>query len=222
MYIVQYTVCIVAYTCTCRHVYIFYLCICTFYRFDLEFEPIFASMALYDARERCKISESSHLDCNPSEINHMLDDYNEERSMSSLSRQNIFNITYPHNDIFLVVKVTNHLVIYVNMSICLSTHISLHHLSLHHLSTHLSLHLFIHLSILPSIHPSIHSFITPFIHPSIHLSIHLSLHPSIHPSIHLSIYLVSIHLIIYSFHKSILHDSSICHSIHMSFQLSIH
>lgn len=74
-------------------------------RFDLEFEPIFASMALYDARERRKISESSHLDCNPSEINHMLDDYNEERSMASLSRQNIFNITYPHNDIFLVVKV---------------------------------------------------------------------------------------------------------------------
>ena len=188
MYIVQYTVCIVAYTCTCRHVYIFYLCICTFYRFDLEFEPIFASMALYDARERCKISESSHLDCNPSEINHMLDDYNEERSMSSLSRQNIFNITYPHNDIFLVVKVTNHLVIYVNMSICLSTHISLHHLS-----THLSLHLFIHLSILPSIYSSIHLFITPSINLSIHPSIYPFIYHSIDPSIHPYIYLSSIY-----------------------------
>ncbi len=62
-------------------------------------------MALYDTREKCKISESFHLDCNSSELNHMLDDYSEERAMASISRQGIFSITYPHSDIFLVIKV---------------------------------------------------------------------------------------------------------------------
>ena len=62
-------------------------------------------MALYDVRERRKISETFHLDCNSSEMMHMLDDYNEDRSMASLSRSGIFNITYPHSDIFLVIKV---------------------------------------------------------------------------------------------------------------------
>ena len=62
-------------------------------------------MALYDAKEKRKISESFHLDCNPSEITHMLDDHVEERSMASLSRSAIFNISYPSADVFLIVKV---------------------------------------------------------------------------------------------------------------------
>lgn len=74
-------------------------------RFDLNIEPIFAVMALYDAKEKKKISESFHLDCNPSEITHMLDDHVEERSMPSLSRSAIFNISYPSPDVFLIVKV---------------------------------------------------------------------------------------------------------------------
>lgn len=77
----------------------------SFTRCALEIEPMFASVALYDTRERCKISETFHLDCNSSEINRMLDDYNEERAMASLARQGIFSITYPHSDIFLVIKV---------------------------------------------------------------------------------------------------------------------
>ena len=83
----------------------YYITLSFIFRFDLEIEPIFACMALYDVRERCKISETFHLDCNSSEMMHMLDDYNEERSMASLSRSGIFNITYPHSDIFLVIKV---------------------------------------------------------------------------------------------------------------------
>lgn len=74
-------------------------------RFDLNIEPIFAVMALYDAKEKKKISESFHLDCNSSDLVHMLDDHFEERSMASLSRSAIFNITYPNPDVFLIIKV---------------------------------------------------------------------------------------------------------------------
>ncbi len=73
-------------------------------RFDLHIEPVFAVMALYDARERKKISESFHLDCNSSELQHMLDDHMDERSLSSLSRSAIFDITYPNPDVFLIIK----------------------------------------------------------------------------------------------------------------------
>ena len=71
----------------------------------MEIEPIFASVALYDMKERKKISETFHLDCNSSEMTRMLDDYTEERAMASTSRSGIFNITCPHSDIFLVIKV---------------------------------------------------------------------------------------------------------------------
>ena len=76
------------------------------YRFDLEVEPIFAAVSLYDVKEKRKISETFHLDCNSGELIRMLDDYTDERSMASTSRSGIFNITYPHSDIFLVIKVT--------------------------------------------------------------------------------------------------------------------
>ena len=66
---------------------------------------MFAVMALYDAKEKKKISESFHLDCNPSDVQHMLDDHWEERSMASLSRSAIFNITYPSSDVYLIIKV---------------------------------------------------------------------------------------------------------------------
>ncbi len=81
------------------------LTVFAFPRFDFNIEPVFAVMALYDARERKKISESFHLDCNSSELQHMLDDHMEERSLSSLSRSAIFNITYPNSDVFLIIKV---------------------------------------------------------------------------------------------------------------------
>ena len=78
------------------------------YRFDLNIEPIFAMVSLYDAKEKKKISESFHLDCNPSDIQHMLDDHFEEKSMASLSRSGIFNVTYPNSDVFLIIKVSLH------------------------------------------------------------------------------------------------------------------
>ena len=70
-------------------------------------------VALYDAKEKRKISESFHLDCNSSDIQHMLDDHWDERSMASLSRSAIFNITYPNPDVFLIVKVSTTLCVCV-------------------------------------------------------------------------------------------------------------
>ena len=77
------------------------------YRFDLCIEPVFAVMALYDAKEKKKISESFHLDCNTSDIQHKWKDSRDERSMASLARSAIFNITYPSSDVYLIIKVGN-------------------------------------------------------------------------------------------------------------------
>ena len=74
-------------------------------RFDFEIEPVFAALALYDTRERKKISETFHLDCNSRDMMHLLHDYRDEFSVASMSRGGIFSITYPHSDIFLVIKV---------------------------------------------------------------------------------------------------------------------
>ena len=75
------------------------------YRFDLCVEPVFAVMALYDAKEKKKISESFHLDCNTSDIQQKWRDSKEEKSMASLARSAIFNITYPNSDVYLIIKV---------------------------------------------------------------------------------------------------------------------
>ena len=66
---------------------------------------MFAVMALYDAKEKKKISESFHLDCNTSEIQQKWRGHGEERSMASLARSAIFNITYPSSDVYLIIKV---------------------------------------------------------------------------------------------------------------------
>ena len=73
----------------------------------MNIEPVFAVMALYDAKEKKKISESFHLDCNPSDIQHKWRDSKDERSLASLSRSAIFNITYPSSDIYLIIKVSS-------------------------------------------------------------------------------------------------------------------
>ena len=73
-------------------------------RLEPQFEPMFAVLALYDAKEKKKISESFHMDMNPSEIHHMLDDHMKERNIATLGRSAIFSITNPHKEIYLVVK----------------------------------------------------------------------------------------------------------------------
>ena len=44
------------------------------------------------------------MDMNSSEIYHMLDDHNDERSVASLSRTAIFSVTHVNPEIFLVLR----------------------------------------------------------------------------------------------------------------------
>ena len=67
-------------------------------------EPIFASMALYDAKEKKKLSENFYFDVNPEGLKRMLTSHIPYSDISALSRSCIFDITYPSNDMFLVIK----------------------------------------------------------------------------------------------------------------------
>ena len=49
-----------------------FICKCTQLKFELDCEPIFAQMALYDLKNRKKISESFHFDLNSEHIKYML------------------------------------------------------------------------------------------------------------------------------------------------------
>uniref|UniRef100_A0A915L4Y3 C2 DOCK-type domain-containing protein n=1 Tax=Romanomermis culicivorax TaxID=13658 RepID=A0A915L4Y3_ROMCU len=73
-------------------------------RLDLEIEPIFASVALYDAKEYKKVSENFYFDCNSDALKSMLKSHSSHQEIISLSRSAIFNVTHPSNDLFLVFK----------------------------------------------------------------------------------------------------------------------
>lgn len=67
-------------------------------------EPIFASVALYDAKERKKVSENFYFDMNSENIKKMLSAHVPFSDISTQSRSCIFNITYPTADLFMVIK----------------------------------------------------------------------------------------------------------------------
>lgn len=67
-------------------------------------EPLFASMALYDAKEKRKVSETFHFDLNPEGLKRMLGGHIPYSDMSTLSRGCIFNISNPSPDLFLVIR----------------------------------------------------------------------------------------------------------------------
>ena len=77
---------------------------CTNLKLDFEVEPLFATMALYDLKSRKKISESFHFDFNNDYFRSMIRKYNRHEDMSTTSKSCIFNITWPSNDIYLVVR----------------------------------------------------------------------------------------------------------------------
>ncbi|XP_046442972.1 dedicator of cytokinesis protein 7-like isoform X3 [Daphnia pulex] len=77
---------------------------CTQLQLELEIEPIYASMALYDAKEKKKISENFYFDLNSDSIKHMLATHIPFQDVSTLSRSCTFSTTYPSTDLFLVVK----------------------------------------------------------------------------------------------------------------------
>lgn len=74
------------------------------YRLEVEVEPIFACMALYDCKEKRKVSENFYFDLNSDNIQGMLSLHTPRIDASTLSRACIFNITYPSSDLFLVIK----------------------------------------------------------------------------------------------------------------------
>ena len=83
-----------------------FLCKCTQLKFELDCEPIFAQMALYDLKNRKKISETFHFDLNSEHVKYMLrahQQYNQQDA-STLSQTCSFNVTYPNDDIFLVIR----------------------------------------------------------------------------------------------------------------------
>ncbi|XP_072260292.1 dedicator of cytokinesis protein 8 isoform X2 [Pyxicephalus adspersus] len=74
-------------------------------KFDIDIEPLFVSIALYDCKERKKISENFHCDLNSDTFKNYLRHHTPSVTPSSQARTALFSITYPSQDIFLVVKI---------------------------------------------------------------------------------------------------------------------
>lgn len=77
---------------------------CLQLKLELEIEPIFATMAIFDAKERKKISENFYFDMNSECIKKMLNTHVPYTSPSTTSRSAIFEITHPSNDLYLVIR----------------------------------------------------------------------------------------------------------------------
>uniref|UniRef100_A0A8C0ZYW0 Dedicator of cytokinesis protein 8 n=1 Tax=Castor canadensis TaxID=51338 RepID=A0A8C0ZYW0_CASCN len=74
-------------------------------KFEIEIEPLFASIALYDVKERKKISENFHCDLNSDQFKGFLRAHTPLVDPSSQARSAVFSVTYPSPDIYLVVKI---------------------------------------------------------------------------------------------------------------------
>lgn len=72
---------------------------------ELDVEPLFASMALFDAKEKRKLSENFYFNLNSESTRQMLSGHVAHADVSTLSRSAIFDIINPSPDIFLVVRV---------------------------------------------------------------------------------------------------------------------
>ncbi|KAM9746054.1 dedicator of cytokinesis protein 7 isoform 1-T1 [Menidia menidia] len=77
---------------------------CLSLKFEIEIEPIFGSLALYDVKEKKKISENFYFDLNTDQMKGLLKPHTPHAAISTLARTAIFSITYPSADIFLVIK----------------------------------------------------------------------------------------------------------------------
>ena len=63
-------------------------------------------MALYDAREKKKISENFYFDVTPEQIKKMLGGHIPYQDVSTLSRSCVFSLSNVTPDVFIVVKVS--------------------------------------------------------------------------------------------------------------------
>lgn len=73
-------------------------------KFEIDIEPIFCIAAIYDAKERKKVSENFYFDMNSESIKRMLNSHVPYADISTASRSAIFEITHPSNDLFLVIR----------------------------------------------------------------------------------------------------------------------
>ncbi|XP_056628526.1 dedicator of cytokinesis protein 8 isoform X1 [Triplophysa dalaica] len=78
---------------------------CHSIKLEIEIEPLFATMALYDLKEKKKISENIHLDLNSDQMKSLLRPHTPHIDTSTLARAAIFSISYPSPDIYLVIKI---------------------------------------------------------------------------------------------------------------------
>uniref|UniRef100_A0A671TRZ4 Dedicator of cytokinesis 8 n=1 Tax=Sparus aurata TaxID=8175 RepID=A0A671TRZ4_SPAAU len=78
---------------------------CQAIKFEIEIEPLFATMALYDLKEKKKISENFYCDLNSEQYKNFLKPHTPNVDHSTLARSAIFPITYPSPDIYLVIKI---------------------------------------------------------------------------------------------------------------------
>ncbi|KAJ7422861.1 hypothetical protein BTVI_12105 [Pitangus sulphuratus] len=74
-------------------------------KFDIEIEPLFACIALYDIKERKKISENFHCDLNSDSLRGFLRSHTPLIDLSTQARSAVFSVTYPSSDIYLVIKI---------------------------------------------------------------------------------------------------------------------
>ncbi|XP_055593172.1 dedicator of cytokinesis protein 7 [Uranotaenia lowii] len=77
---------------------------CLQLKLELEVEPIFASMAIYDAKEKKKISENFYFDMNTESLRRMLVSHLPFADISTQAREAIFDITNPSNELYLVIR----------------------------------------------------------------------------------------------------------------------
>uniref|UniRef100_A0A8D0GRX6 Dedicator of cytokinesis C/D N-terminal domain-containing protein n=1 Tax=Sphenodon punctatus TaxID=8508 RepID=A0A8D0GRX6_SPHPU len=73
-------------------------------KFDIEIEPLFACIALYDIKERKKISENFHCDLNSEQFKGFLRSHTPCIDSSSQARSAVFSVTYSSPDIYLVIE----------------------------------------------------------------------------------------------------------------------
>ncbi|KJE96095.1 Dock7 protein [Capsaspora owczarzaki ATCC 30864] len=74
--------------------------------FKLEdIEPFFVSIALYDAQERRKISETFHFELSKDEVKSLVPAFAGPREPTAEARKALFSVTAPHQDIYLVVRI---------------------------------------------------------------------------------------------------------------------
>ncbi|XP_060894763.1 dedicator of cytokinesis protein 8 isoform X1 [Labrus mixtus] len=78
---------------------------CQTIKFEIDIEPLFATMALYDIKEKKKISEDFYCDLNSEQFKNFLKPHTSHVDQSTLARSAIFSITYPSPDIYLVIKI---------------------------------------------------------------------------------------------------------------------